>query len=191
MVGNWEADAEELRAQIVGVARSCLHGGGLFRLTYQVMQDTNCIVKDATIAPTVSPPTTANSITPPTTTTHITGCSTTLFLVEVGRVVLKKESQDWMDLDALYEVSKEHGVKMHGNPGRDALESALRKLFADKEEITSNGVNVVAYERRQKWEMVFMVRFYKCPPTTGQTTDALNSEASSATPLPVLSQIQI
>ena len=92
-------------------------------------------------------------------------CPIASFLVQLGNVLLKEEKQEWLDMDKLSELCKAHKIQLNGDyPGSDELESALRKLFGNKDELFAEGVNVVGYDRKIGWEFAFMVRFYKYNP---------------------------
>jgi hypothetical protein len=89
----------------------------------------------------------------------------TSFLVDLGKIILKRERQEWMDVNEIAKMAKEHALRFQGHyAGPGELEAVLRKVFADKEEMYSDGVNVVFSQRRVKWDMLPMLRYYRHNP---------------------------
>jgi hypothetical protein len=85
------------------------------------------------------------------------------FLVSLGKRLLKTTHHtDWLDMDAVANVCKEHKIQFNGYPvTAEAIESELRKFFSTQEEMYAEGVNAVGHERRVEWELVFMIRMYR------------------------------
>jgi hypothetical protein len=92
--------------------------------------------------------------------------SPTQLLVDIGRVLLKdRHSSDWLNLEAIADICQEHGLAInHHTPSPEELETCLRPLFQAQDEIYEAGVNVVGMDRREGWDLVFSLRFYKYNP---------------------------
>jgi hypothetical protein len=92
--------------------------------------------------------------------------SPTQLLVDIGQLVLKdRHSTDWLNLEDISRLCKENEICLNQKPPTpDELESHLRPLFQAHDEIWDSGVNVVGMDRREGWDLVFSLRFYKYNP---------------------------
>jgi hypothetical protein len=124
----------------------------------------NSLSDDATVSapPTLEPRETVRDTTP---SPRSNNESSTAFLVDVGLLILKNDRQEWMNIEELVQVAKKQRIEFQGQSVvLKELDEGLRLLFDGKEEIYSNGVNVVFSLRRVKWELVPQVRFYRYNP---------------------------
>lgn len=100
-----------------------------------------------------------------TITTHDTTHPTIRFLIELGTAILKqKQRTDWLDSDALVKLADEHSIDYKGKLTEAELDKELRAIFKAGDELYVNGINVIGWERRVEWDLVFMVRFYPYNP---------------------------
>ena len=87
------------------------------------------------------------------------------FLVRLGNLVLQTDKREWMTVEDLYELAGCNNMKIGAADLQCGdLESQLLELFRDREEIYTEGVNVIGCLRREKWDLVFMLRFYRYNP---------------------------
>ena len=88
------------------------------------------------------------------------------FLVNVGQAVLKDtHSTDWMLVDEVAAVAKEKGILLDQEVSKPKeIEQQLRPLFAVNDEVFKDGIQVIGMEHRIGWDLMFMLRFYRCNP---------------------------
>jgi len=87
------------------------------------------------------------------------------FLLKLGKTLLQEKEREWLDIDRICEFAKEHDIQLGGrqlNPGE--LEALLRDFFRDREDWAAEDVELVAYERRLGWDLLFMLRAYPYTP---------------------------
>lgn len=73
-----------------------------------------------------------------------------------------KASTDWLDMDAVEKFCRNHSVRLDGKiPTSTELETSLRQFFKKNDEFIKDGVDVLGYERRIGWDLIFCIRFYR------------------------------
>ncbi len=93
-------------------------------------------------------------------------------LLQLSRIVMHDgRHAEWLDMETASSLCHENGLQLEGKyPNSYELESKLKTLFQDVEEINVDGLNVVAYDRRKGWDLNFMVRFYLFNPLASTDT---------------------
>lgn len=101
-----------------------------------------------------------NDVTPTTKASPIT-----TLLLNLGKILLKApRNAEWLDVDQISKICKEHELKVNGQLlTADELEAALKQLFEKSDELCFEGISVTGYCRRVKWDLVFVLRFYPDP----------------------------
>ncbi len=118
-------------------------------------------------------------------------CPVTNLLVQLGKVLLKdNQRREWLDIETLSELCKENHILMDGKiPSSNELEVKVRELLKKSEELYAQGVNVIFADRRVKWDLVLMARFYAYNPAHNpaplSSYGIEDTEATEETSLPV------
>lgn len=118
------------------------------------------------------------------TATAINACPITNFVITIGKLLLRENQREWMDMDTAADFCRVQGIKLNGEyPSSSVLETTLRQFFPSSGEFYAPGVNVDGYDRPVGWERVFMVRAYPHTSTTNIRAEA----QTQPSPTPALS----
>lgn len=130
------------------------------------MSNCNCeVIVSSTCQPVDAQKLDSQIVRPSTQTDSISAglkSSVTHFLKQIGTTLLQQKQNDWVDVETICDLSRQHGIKLAGHHlGRDELEGLLKEFFHEQDEFNLDGLGVAAWNRRVKWDLVFMVRFHK------------------------------